>query len=104
MLFSIKNKKLILYFIVINTYNIKAYLIYKRGKVEKLPNCYLCDKPAEIMCLKCNQDVCKDHFTQMGICTDCYERRLKQVKNVMTAIIILALIGIPVILFSVFFL
>jgi hypothetical protein len=40
---------------MINTYNIKAYLFYKKGKVEKLPTCYLCDKPAEIICLKCNQ-------------------------------------------------
>ena len=56
-----------------------------------MPKCYLpnCDKTAEIMCFKCNQDVCKTHYTPMGICTDCYERRLKHVRTVTNAIIIL---------------
>ena len=72
--------------------------------MEKLPKCYLCDKTAELMCPKCNCDVCKFHYhDQMGLCSDCYEKRLKQVRMVITAIIILALIGIPVILLSLFF-
>ncbi|MFX1337607.1 MAG: hypothetical protein ACFFDK_03275 [Promethearchaeota archaeon] len=68
-----------------------------------MPNCYLYDKTAELMCLKRNSDMCKFHF-QMGMCTECYEKRLKQVRMVITAIIILALIGIPIIIFSLFFL
>ena len=61
--------------------------------MEKIAHCYLCDKTAELMCLKCNQDVCKSHY-RMGMCSKCYEKRLKTIQRVITAIIILALIGI----------
>ena len=70
--------------------------------MENLPNCYICNKNAELFCLKCRQDVCKNHY-QMGLCANCYKKRLKLVQRIITTIIIVALIGIPVILLSIFF-
>ncbi|TFG27381.1 MAG: hypothetical protein EU532_07565 [Promethearchaeota archaeon] len=68
-----------------------------------MPNCYICNKNAELFCLKCGQDVCKSHY-QMGMCVNCYQKRLKAVQRLITIIIIASLIGILVIIFSVLFL
>ncbi|TFG04669.1 MAG: hypothetical protein EU539_10390 [Promethearchaeota archaeon] len=67
-----------------------------------MPNCYYCNKIAELTCVKCGRDTCKEHL-QYGLCPDCQAKRLKLIQRSLSLVIIGSLIAIPIIIISLIF-
>ncbi|MFX0069745.1 MAG: hypothetical protein ACFFAO_01515 [Candidatus Hermodarchaeota archaeon] len=68
-----------------------------------MAKCYYCEKQAELICSKCGREVCKFHI-QVGLCTECQEKRLKLIQRMLSIVIIGSLVAIPIIVISLIFL